>query len=95
MAAYAIFIRERVRDEARLAAYVGKVAGVATRFGGKVLARIGEVHTVEGPDANGVVLLEFPDLAAAQAWYGSDQYQIAKGERHLGGDFRAILFDGI
>ena len=50
---------------------------------------------VEGKDADGVVLLQFPDMAAARAWYDSPEYQAAIPERMQAAPYRAIIFEGL
>jgi len=42
-----------------------------------------------------VVLLKFPDMAAARAWYHSPAYQAAKVHRLKGAEYRVILVDGV
>ncbi len=55
----------------------------------------GACETLEDPAAEGVVLLEFPDMAAARAWYESPAYREAREHRFRGGDYRFILFEGL
>lgn len=95
MAAYVIMIRDRMKDADAFAAY-GKLAGAARGDHPiKALAFYGP-HTVEeGDPAEGVVLLEFPDMDAAKAWYHSPAYQTAKAERLKGADYRVIMVEGI
>jgi uncharacterized protein (DUF1330 family) len=50
---------------------------------------------MEGDPAEGVVLLQFPDMDAAKAWYGSPAYQDAKQHRLKGADYRVIFAEGL
>ncbi|KCZ90999.1 DUF1330 domain-containing protein [Hyphomonas jannaschiana] len=51
--------------------------------------------TLEGADADGVVILRFPDMDAAKAWYTSPEYQAARAHRFQAADYRVILVDGV
>ena len=55
------------------------------------LAFYGDLETLEGPEAEGVVIVGFPDAEAAKAWYNSDKYQEAKAIRLKAADYRVIL----
>lgn len=95
MSAYAIITREHTRNPDELKQY-GEAAKAA-RAGHEItaLAFYGETVTLEGASAESAVILEFPDMAAARAWYESPAYQAAKQHRHLGADYRVILVDGV
>lgn len=54
--------------------YLEQVEATAQPYGGKWLAN-GEVTVVEGAWPGLVVLMEFPDRAAAEQWYDSPEYQ--------------------
>ena len=46
------------------------------RFGGKFLVRGGTLHPLEGePEFSRLVIIEFPDVEAAQGFYDSADYQ--------------------
>ena len=80
MAAYAIFIRDRMRDPEGYAAYGAKARAAAPGHAIKPLAFYGAHETWEGEPADGVVVLEFADMDAARAWYKSAAYQEAKAQ---------------
>ena len=61
----------------------------------KALAFYGQHQVAEGEAVEGVVLLEFPDMAAARAWYDSPAYQAAKAHRVKGADYRVIFVEGV
>jgi uncharacterized protein (DUF1330 family) len=95
MAAYILFVRDRITDAEAFAAY-GPMAGAARGDHPlKPLAFYGELETLEGDRADGVVLLEFPTMEAAKAWYDSPAYQAAKAQRLKGADYRVILVQGV
>jgi uncharacterized protein (DUF1330 family) len=95
MSAYAILIRERMHDESEMARYAE--AAKAARGGHDItpLAFYGAHETLEGAEADGVVILRFPDMDAAQAWYTSPEYQAARAHRFQAADYRVILVDGV
>lgn len=100
MSAYIAFIREEpVRDEEALARYSASNRANANDFvenyGLKPLAVYGTNETLEGDVADGVVLLEFPDMDAARRWYKSPEYQAAIADRNKAAAYRAILFEGL
>jgi uncharacterized protein (DUF1330 family) len=96
MSAYALFIREgAVFDAAEMAIY-GKLNREAPPHPGlKPLALYGKMETLEGDAPDGIVLLEFPDMASAKAWYDNPAYQAAAEHRKRGANYRAIFFEGL
>jgi len=94
MAAYAVFIRERTHDPAELETYSQKVGGTLTGHPVTVLAAYGDHEVLEGPEIEGVVILEFPSLAAAKAWYDSPAYREVREHRFRGSDYRAVIVEG-
>jgi uncharacterized protein (DUF1330 family) len=95
MAAYFIFIRERMREADAMETYT-KLAGPSLDgHPVKVLAAYGPQQVVEGAEAEGVVLVEFPTVDAAKAWYDGPAYREAREHRFRGADYRAILFEGV
>ena len=95
MSAYVIMIRDRLTDAEEFATY-GKMAKAARGpTPPKPLAFYGPKETLEGLEADGAVILEFPDMAAAKAWYESPDYQAAKVHRLAAADYRVILVEGV
>lgn len=95
MAAYVIFIREgAVVDPAAMAAYQAGNRDGAPAPGLKPLVVYGAMETLEGEPADGVVLLEFPDMDSARAWYNGDYLERAK-LRQQAAPYRGILVEGL
>lgn len=95
MPAFIVFTREKTRDKAELDTYS---ANVGPSFAGtQMTPRVayGAFEVVEGPEIEGVVVLEFPDMDAAKAWYNSPAYQEARKHRHLGADYRCVIAQGL
>jgi uncharacterized protein (DUF1330 family) len=96
MPAYALFIREgAVFDADEMAKYAQANRAAPPHPGLKPLALYGKMETLEGDAPDGIVLLEFPDMASAKAWYDGAAYQAAAVHRRRGADYRAILFEGL
>jgi len=95
MTAYAILIREKLRDEAAMKKY-GEAAGAA-RGDHKItpLAFYGKHEVTEGAAADGVVILAFPTMAEAKAWYDSPEYTAAKVHRFQAADYRVLFVEGV
>lgn len=91
--AFIVFIKEATRDQRELDLYAEKV-GATFAGHAAVLAAYGAREVLEGPDAEGVVLLRFPSMEAARAWYRSPAYRDAARHRFAGATYRAILVEG-
>jgi uncharacterized protein (DUF1330 family) len=94
VAAYIIFIKEHEHDAKALAAYSEKARESLAGRPAKLLVYHGELETLEGPEAQEVVMIEFPSMEEARAWYRSEAYQKARNERFLAADFRVIMVQG-
>jgi len=95
MTAYVVMIRERMRDEEAFTRY-GKLAREARgEHDLTPLAFYGPVETLEGAAVDGAVILSFPDMAAARAWYDSPAYAQARKHRFAGADYRVMLVEGL
>ena len=93
-AAYVVFIRERTRDAAELKTYSPKAAASLDGHPVTLLAAYGRQEVLEGPEAEGVVIVRFPSFTEAKAWYESPAYRAAREHRFKGADYRAILVEG-
>jgi uncharacterized protein (DUF1330 family) len=96
MPAYLIVYREGpVRDEAEMAEYQRKTRAMQVDVPVKPVVVYGAVHPVEGEPPEGVIMLEFPTVEAAKAWYGSPGYQDALPHRKRAAEYRAIIVEGL
>ena len=95
MAAYIVFTRERLRDPVEFGAYGEKAGGTLAGHTAKPLAFYGAHETLEGAPIEGAVIVEFPDMDAARAWYNSPAYQDARKHRFQGADYRVVLTQGL
>ena len=95
MVAYAVFIRDRLRDPETMQTYRDEVG--ATFVGHQATHRVnhGALEVLEGATMESVVILEFPTTEAARAWYDSETYRKARQVRHLAADYRAFIVEGV
>lgn len=68
--------------------YIERIQDTMDPYGGRFLVHGAEVEVLEGEWPGTVVILEFPDVASARAWYASPAYQaiLPLRTRHLEGD---------
>lgn len=95
MTAYAVFIQERTRNAAELQKYTEMLRPLLSGSGGTVLAAHGPQDILEGAAPEGVVLVSFPSMETARAFYNSPEYQAAVKHRFLGADYRSFIIGGI
>jgi uncharacterized protein (DUF1330 family) len=95
MAAYIVFTRESTRNASELATYSQKVGGTLAGHPVAVLAAYGRHEVLEGPDVEGVVILEFPSFDEAKAWYDSPAYREVREYRFRGSDYRGVIVEGL
>jgi uncharacterized protein (DUF1330 family) len=94
MPAYVIYQGE-VLDPERYEEYKGRAAASIANAGGRYVARGGDIDVLEGDAPPGrTVLLEFPDMAAARAWYDGDEYRAARAIRDGAARARMYVVDG-
>jgi uncharacterized protein (DUF1330 family) len=94
MSAYIVFTRESTKDPAELGTYSQKVGGALAGHPVTVLAAYGRQEVLEGPEVEGVVILEFPSFAEAKVWYDSPAYRKVREHRFRGADYRAVIVEG-
>ncbi|MBM3378426.1 MAG: DUF1330 domain-containing protein [Betaproteobacteria bacterium] len=95
MSAYFLVEIETV-DAQAMAEYRALIPPVVQAFGGRFLVRGGACETLEGdwvPPR--LVVLEFPDLATARAFYDSELYAPLKQLRLRAGRSRLVLVEGV
>ena len=95
MPAYVI-VETRVTDKEKADRYRPLSGASVERHGGKFLARGGALTVLEGSwDPQRVVVVEFPSVEAARAWYTSEDYRAAREVRAGGGEWRIVVVEGI
>jgi len=95
MTAYMIFTREKTLDKRELATYSEEVPATLAGHEVKVLDFYGAHEDLEGPSTEGTVILAFPSLEAAKAWYNGPSYRAVREHRFKGATYRVTLADGV
>jgi uncharacterized protein (DUF1330 family) len=93
MAAYFIVICDKFTNKAEMEPYRQK-AGPARTASMEFIAAGGPFEVIEGAPAEAVVMLRFPTMEEAKAWYNSPAYQAALPHRLASGEFRCLLVEG-
>jgi len=94
MPAYLI-ARVNVKDPVQYEEYRRLAPIAINKFGGRYLTRGGAMETVEGPEETlRVVIVEYPDMETAKAFYDSPEYQKAKAAREGAADGQFVILDG-
>jgi uncharacterized protein (DUF1330 family) len=99
MPAYMIATRiGPVRDAAALAEYSRlnreNAANFQAQYNVKPLVVYGTLEVAEGPAPDGIIILQFPSMADAKAWYNSPGYTKARAHRHASAKHREIFVEG-
>ena len=95
MPTYVLADVREVRDREALVEYRRRNTDAVANHGGRFLIRGGESEVLEGdwPTLR-MVLIEFPDAAAARRWWESDEYAPLKAMRRDASDTNIILVEG-
>ncbi|MGW1148051.1 DUF1330 domain-containing protein [Streptomyces sp. NPDC002454] len=78
-----------------VADYIERIQATMDPFGGHFLVHGVEPEVVEGPWPGALVMIGFPDAAAARAWYASPAYQQILPLRLAHFTCRTVLVDGV
>ena len=85
-----------VKDPVRYENYKKMSPISIEKFGGRFIARGGNVEVLEGTwQPKRLVLLEFPSLEAARQWYASDDYAPARELRQATSTGDLVVLEGI
>ncbi|WP_436738418.1 DUF1330 domain-containing protein [Streptomyces sp. BBFR102] len=95
MPAYAIARLQDAAPHPDIAEYIERLPATFTPYGGRFLVHATPHETVEGTWSGAVVMIGFPDLAQARAWWHSPAYRelAPLRSRRIEGDI--ILVDGV
>ena len=83
-----------VTDPEAYKAYIAANAAPFAKYGARFLVRGASPETVEGGFRGRVVVIEFEDLATAQACYRSPEYQAALALRASASTADVVIIDG-
>ncbi len=94
MAAY-IFADVAVHDPAGYEPYRGQVPALIAAYGGRYLVRGGATEILEGDwSPRRCVILEFPTLAQAKAFWASPEYRPLREIRERTAHSRLVAIEG-
>jgi uncharacterized protein (DUF1330 family) len=94
MSAYLI-AQIRVRDWEAYKQYTARTPAIIAKHGGRFLVRGGETEILEGEvTGRRIVVLEFPSMDAARAFYRSPEYQEVKRIRTAASDAQFLIVQG-
>lgn len=95
MTAYAIAHIRPANMNEDILEYIERIQPTMDPFGGRFLVHGKEVEVLEGPFPGTIVMIGFPDLERARAWYASPAYQaiLPLRTRHIEGE--VILVEGV
>ena len=95
MTAYAIAHLRDVRFGPEIARYVQEIDATLAPHGGLFRIHGGRPQVVEGSWSGDLVVIEFPDLDSAKAWYGSGAYQAILPLRTRNAAGEGFLVEGV
>ena len=95
MPAY-IIVETDIHDPEQYEQYKAASPGAVAAGGGKFIVRGGELAVLEGDwSPSRLVVLEFPDLDAAKAFYESETYVEARKLREGAANLRMVAVQGV
>ena len=85
-----------VTDPVRYEEYRRLVSPTLAKYKGRFIVRGGPLEVLEGGwRPNRLVLLEFPSVEQARAWWSSPEYSEAKKIRHATSEGTLLLLEGV
>jgi uncharacterized protein (DUF1330 family) len=76
--------------------YAAGAGATVETYGGRYLVRAGATRVVEGdPAPKRFVIIEFPDMAALDAWYSSDEYRPLRDIRQRCSTAKIFTAEGV
>ena len=94
MPAY-ILVQVKVNDPVRYEDYKKMVPPSIAKYGGRFLVRGGKTETLEGTwQPSRLVIVEFPSVERAKAWWASPEYAEAKALRQATSQTELIVVEG-
>ena len=84
-----------IHDMQQYQHYMQLAPAAFQKYGAKFLARGGDSHSLEGHKFSRHVVIEFADLATAQACYDSEEYKAARLARDGCADVMISLVESV
>ena len=91
-----MIVEIRIEDPVRYEDYRRMVPGTLAAFGGRFIVRGGNVEALEGSWRPGrLVIIEFPSVERARAWWNSQEYADARALRQATSSGTLLILDGV
>ena len=92
----AFYVSEfEVTDPDGIRPYSAAVDATFAPFGGRYVVRGGQVKSLEGEATKRIVMIAFPSLEQAQAWYDSPAYRAIRPIRHKSSKSKVFIVEGL
>lgn len=92
----AFYISEfELTDAEGIRPYSAAVESTFAPFGGRYVVRGGNVASLEGEPTRRIVMIAFPSMEQAQAWYDSPKYREIMPIRHGSARSRVFIVEGV
>ena len=92
----AIYVSEfEVTDPEGIKPYSAGVDATFAPFGGRYIVRGGTVASLEGGATKRVVMIQFPSMERARAWYDSPAYRALRPIRHQSATSKVFIVNGV
>lgn len=95
MTTYAVANLHKVNLGPAIVGYLEKFDATLAPFGGRYIIHGGRKTVLEGNWAGDIIVVAFPDRAAAEAWYNSPAYQAIMKLRTDNSEGDVVLVDGV
>ncbi|NYT37093.1 DUF1330 domain-containing protein [Allopusillimonas soli] len=95
MTAYAVAVIRETRFNDEVVGYLQGIDATLAPFSGKYLIHGGPYQPLEGAWSGDLVVIEFPSMEQAQAWYNSDAYAAIRPLRTANTEGDVLLVQGV
>ncbi|WP_119726542.1 DUF1330 domain-containing protein [Thermomonospora amylolytica] len=95
MSAYAVGVFHDIQRVPEIVEYLERIDDTLRPFGGRFLVHGAPPEVVEGTWTDTLVVIEFPDMDKARAWYESPGYQAIVPLRTRNSKGAAFLVQGV
>jgi len=91
-----VIVRVKVTDPDQYDKYKLLTPDAIAKHGGSFVVRGGDHEVLEGPaDDRRMVVLEFPSMDQARAFYDSPEYREARATRHGAAEMEMVAVEGV
>lgn len=94
MKGYWLVMGQAITDPDAQAEYGRQWAPIAAKYGARLVQGAGKAVLQEALSTTRVLIVEFPDLAAAQACYADPDYKAACDFAYKGSKRELLIFEG-